>query len=237
MSEPSLTAFPKTEAVLRQQFGRATLAVAALQRPLASCDLRVCKGMCCHDGVYLEDDEASVIAELAVREAEFFRDLGLILPEPAVVHGSFKGLMSGPKTATVPHAWRGRVEGYPAHFEDTACCFLVDDGRCGLQVLSMARGRHRWYYKPTGCWLHPLTTDYTPDPTISLHDEQSDPYRLPGYPGFVTRTFCGQCSAHGPPAFETLREELTFLGAILERDLVSEVVADRGIGCDHRIGL
>src|SRR5438067_10441065 len=145
----SLTAFPQTEAVLRQQFAGAKFAVASLQRPLAPCDLAVCKGMCCHDGVYLEDDEAEVIAELALREADFFREQGLPLPTSAVVHSNFHGLMSGPKTATVPRKWRGRVEGYPAHFEATACCFLLEDGRCGLQVLSVARGRHRWYYKPT----------------------------------------------------------------------------------------
>jgi hypothetical protein len=218
----SLTAFPQTEATLRQQFAGAKFDVASLRRPLSSCDLTVCKGMCCHDGVYLEDDEAEVIAKLALSEADFFRDQGLSLPDAVVVHGNFHGLMEGPKTATVPRKWRGRVADYPVHFEDTACCFLLDDGRCGLQVLSMARGRHRWYYKPTGCWLHPLTTHYSPGATIGLHDERSDPYRLPDYDGFVSRTFCGGCSSQGPPAFETLREELTFLGAILDRDLVGE---------------
>jgi hypothetical protein len=218
----SLTAYPQTEATLRQQFATARFEIASLERPLSPCDLTVCKGMCCHDGVYLEDDEAEVIAELAESEAGFFRGLGLTLPEAVVDHGNFLGLMSGPKTATVPRRWRGRVEGYPEHFEETACCFLLDDGRCALQMLSTAKGLHRWYYKPTGCWLHPLTTHYSPDAEIGLHDERSDPFRLPNYDGFVSRTFCGSCSVQGPPARETLREELTFLGVILGRDLVGE---------------
>ena len=145
--------------------------------------------------------------------------LKLQLPEKVIVDGSFLGLVEGPKTATVPRVWRDRVANYPAHFEDTACCFLLDDGRCSLQALSMARSKHRWYYKPTGCWLHPLTTDHAPPCCIGLHDDSSDPFRLPNYNGFVTRTFCGNRSETGPPARETLREELAFLGAILQREL------------------
>jgi hypothetical protein len=219
----SLTAFPQTEETLRQQFAGATFAVASLQRPLPPCDLSVCKGMCCYDGVYLEDDEAKVIAELAHSEADFFRELGLSLPEAVVVPGDFHGLMTGPKTATTPRQWRNRVENYPAHFEDTSCCFLLEDGRCSLQVLSVARDRHRWYYKPTGCWLHPLTTHHAPEATIGLHDEASEPYLLPHYDGFVTRTFCGACRENGPRAWETLQDELAFLGAILDRDLIGEL--------------
>src|SRR5581483_10295109 len=145
-----LTAFPRTEASLRDQLAGAPVHVESLRRPLVSCDLALCKGMCCHDGVYLGDDEAEVLADLAERETDFFRDLGLRLPDSVIVKGSFFGLVEGPKTATVPHAWRGRVADYPAHFSDTACCFLLEDGRCSLQVLSEARGKHRWFYKPTG---------------------------------------------------------------------------------------
>jgi hypothetical protein len=222
MSNNPMTAFPRTEANLREQLSAAAVAAGSLQRPLAPCDLARCKGMCCHDGVYLDEGEAAVLPGLAEREADFFRELGLNLPETVVVEGSFLGLISGPKTATVPRVWRERVSSYPAHFNDTACCFLLDDGRCSLQVLSQARGFHRWHYKPTGCWLHPLTTDYSPEAPIGLHDETSDPYRIGGYDGFLSRTFCGRTPAEGPPAFETLREELAFLGTVIGRDLVSE---------------
>src|SRR5262249_39927929 len=129
----SLTAFPRTEGLLRERFADAALDVASLRRPLQRCDLAGCKGMCCHAGGYLEDDEAEVLRELAVHEADFFAALGLGLPESVVVEGSFRGLVEGPKTATVPRAWRDRVPNYPAHFPDTACCFLLEDGRCSLQ--------------------------------------------------------------------------------------------------------
>ena len=221
MTRIPLTAFPQTEALLRQQLADAPVHVESFRRPLLPCDLAVCKGMCCHDGVYLGDDEATVLDELAVREADFFREQGLRLPESVVVEGSFHGLVEGPKTATVPRSWRDRVEGYPAHFPDTACCFLLEDGRCSLQVLSLARGLHKWHYKPTGCWLHPIVTDRDPARPLGVHDDASDPFRWPGYDGFVSRSFCGKRCESGPPASETLREELEFLGRIIRRDLVS----------------
>jgi hypothetical protein len=225
MSEPSLTAYPQAEAALRTQLANAPVASTTLKRPLARCELSHCGGMCCHDGIYLENDEPAVLTELAEREAEFFHSLGLELPERVVVHGEFREMVSGPRTALVPRVWRGRVQNYPAHFEDTACCFLTEDGRCGLQVLSVARGKHRWYYKPIGCWMHPLTMDCEPAPSIGLHTIQTDPYRLPGYEGFVSRTFCAHSCESGPPASETLQEELTMLGVILGRDLMQEISA------------
>lgn len=212
-----LTAFPHTAAKLRKQFAAAELDRESLRRPLERCDLAVCQGMCCHDGIYLEDDEAEVLAALAVTEADFFHALGLRLPRSVIVEGSFRGLVQGPKTATVSCSWRDRVANYPAHFTDTACCFLVADGRCGLQVLSESRGKHRWHFKPTGCWLHPLTLERPWPSCIGLEDEASDPFRLPGYDGFVTRTQCGRRCATGAPAAETLREELDFLSALLGR--------------------
>jgi hypothetical protein len=223
MSEPSLTAYPKAEASLRAYLAAAPAAAATLRRPLQRCDLATCAGMCCHDGIYLENDEPAVLTELAEREGEFFKSLGLTLPEQVVVQSEFRDMVSGPRTALVPRVWRDRVANYPAHFEDTACCFLTEDGRCGLQVLSVARGKHRWYYKPIGCWLHPITTDLVPQPTIGLVTVHTDPYRVPGYDGFVSRTFCAHACEGGPPAYETVREELTLFGEILGRDLMAEI--------------
>ena len=116
------------------------------------------------------------------------------------------------------------MSGFPDHFSDTACVFHLDDGRCGLQVLSVARGRHPWHYKPTGCWLHPLTTAYDNVPGLGLHDNRTDPCQARAYPGFITSTLCGQSEEQGAPAYEVLREELDFLGKIAGRDLYAETV-------------
>jgi hypothetical protein len=221
-NEPGLTAFPKTEAVIRELLDEAPLHLDSLRRPLRRCDLAQCKGMCCYDGIYLDDEEAGVIAELARTETPFFSSLGLRLPEKVVVQGSWENLVSGKKTAVVPWSGARTVPGFPAWFHDTACVFHLDDGRCALQVLSVARGLHPWFYKPTGCWLHPLTTSWDGQPAVGLHDAKTDPCQVPGYPGFVTATLCGRSPEQGAPAYEVLIEELDFLGRIAGRDLVAE---------------
>jgi hypothetical protein len=221
--EAPLTAFPRTEAHLRRLLAKAPLHADSLCRPVSRCRLEQCKGMCCYDGVYLGAEEAAVVADVAVREAAFFRDLGLDLPGQVVVTGSWEGLVSGKKTALKPWPASRLVEGYPAHFHDTACVFHLPDGRCGLQVLSLARGLHPWHYKPTGCWLHPLTVDHGGQPGLGLEDEKTDPCRLPHYPCFIAATCCGRSDEQGQPAHKVLHEELDFLGRIACRDLHGEI--------------
>lgn len=222
-SEPSLTAFPRTEAMLRRKLATAPLHVESLYRPLQRCDLEQCRGMCCYDGIYLSVEEAAVLTELARTRAAFFRSLGLELPRRVIITGSWENLVSGPKTAVTARQFSQEVEGFPAHFNDTACVFLSQDGRCGLQVLSEACRKHPWYYKPTGCWLHPLTTDYNGRPGLGLDDETTDPCRLPHYDGFCARTFCGRRASGGPPAYELLRDEFDFLGRIVRRNFLAEI--------------
>jgi hypothetical protein len=222
-ADAPLTAFPRTEAQLRRSLARAPLHVESLRRPLRRCRLEQCKGMCCYDGVYLDAEEAAVVAGLARSEATFFRDLGLRLPEQVVVTGSWEGLVAGRKTALAPWPASQVVEDFPAHFHDNACVFHLPDGRCALQVLSVARGLHPWHYKPTGCWLHPLTATYADRPGLGLDDEESDPCRLPHYPGFIAATACGRTDEQGQPAHEVLRDELDFLGQIVRRDLCTEI--------------
>jgi hypothetical protein len=182
--------------------------------------------MCCYDGIYLSAEEAAVVTELARTQANFFRGVGLDLPRRVVINGSWENLVSGPKTAVTARPFSQQVEGFPAHFNDTACVFLLRDGRCGLQVFSEACGKHPWYYKPTGCWLHPLTTDYNDRPGLGMHDETTDPCRLPHYDGFCARTLCGRTAEEGPPAHELLREELEFLGRIAGRALFAEIAGE-----------
>jgi hypothetical protein len=130
--EPALTAYPRTEASLRRELSSAPIHIASLQRLLRRCDLARCKGMCCYDGIYLSAEEATVISDLAMREARFFEDLGLSLPERVVVEGAWENLVSGMKTAVVGWSGSALVEGFPEHFRDTACVFHLRDGRCGL---------------------------------------------------------------------------------------------------------
>jgi len=144
--------------------------------------------------------------------------MGLNLPDAVIVRSEWNGII-GKKTATRPFPYRTLVDDYPEHFNETACAFLLEDGRCGLQVLSVQDGKHPWYYKPLTCWLQPIKIS---NAEIRLYDEKSDPFKFPDYGGFVIRTFCGRTSPDGLPAVEVLKEELEFLGKLLNRDLLTE---------------
>ncbi|MEX2579796.1 MAG: hypothetical protein WD342_12120 [Verrucomicrobiales bacterium] len=215
------SAFPKTMERLAKNLEGLTVDAEALERPLQRCDLARCGGTCCHDGVYLSGEEATVVRELAETAREEFKALGLDLPEKVVVYGSWRGRISGPKTATLPSPMREKVPGYPAHFPETRCAFLLPDARCGLQALATERGLSPWHYKPETCWMHPLSIVPGPDgkPRLTLHDADSDPQRYDDYDGFVCRTHCGRSCENGRPARETLREEIAVLEGLAGRGL------------------
>jgi hypothetical protein len=69
-------------------------------------------------------------------------------------------------------------------------------------------------------WLHPITL--TPA-SISVHDELTDPFIFPWYDGFDIRTFCGRTCSEGAAAIDVLKDELTFLERILNRNLTREI--------------
>lgn len=214
-----MTAFTAAEASLRQHVATASVDPREFQRPLTRCAVASCHGVCCHDGVPVDHETADVLQTLSARYAAEFREIGLSLPDDVIVNNEWQGTISK-KTAVRPFPFRSLVAGYPNHFPETACVFLLDDGRCGLQILAQRHHEHPWYYKPFACWLHPIKIAYG---AIRLYDETSDPHRYAGYDGFVTRTFCGRTASNGCPAATLLEDEIEFLSAISGRDLVAEL--------------
>lgn len=174
--------------------------------------------MCCHDGAFVGREEAMVLRRLAAEEEDFFEDVGVMLPsrQTEMIHEDNYRLLTRPMT------YDNRA-GFPDHFPKTRCVFLTVDGKCSLQLLAIARGQHPWYWKPFSCWLHPLSVDEGPPPELVLHDEDSDPHRREGYPGFIVYTECGRTRPGEEPAWRVLSEELEFLGAILGRDLLDGI--------------
>lgn len=223
--DSAITAYPETFAWLGGIVAAMSVDADSLRRPLRRCDLAVCRGTCCHDGVYLGAEEAGTLRRLAEEARDELEALGLALPGRVVVYGSWRGTVSGPKTAVRPEPRRGLVADYPAHFPETACVLLLPDARCALQVLATERGLPPWFYKPLTCWLHPLAIDGIEEgrPRLVLHDESSDPQRHPDYDGFVSRTHCGRGCADGEPAWRVLEAELRFLGALGGRDLLEDL--------------
>jgi hypothetical protein len=221
-----LTAFKKSLRSLRRRMLSATIDYREFQRTISRCSLPTCRGTCCYDGASVDHETGAEIQKLANKRRSAFQAMGLNLPDQVVEPSEWNGVR-GTKTAVRAFPFRSLVSDYPAHFNETACVFLLDDGRCGLQILSEQEGRHPWYYKPFTCWLQPIKIS---DSAIRLYDENTDPNKLPNdpnklpnYDGFVVRTHCGRTDQCGAPAAQVLKEELKFLGALLDRDLLSEV--------------
>ncbi len=217
-----LTAYPEDEAMLRRRLAAAVVDVGSVSRRLKRCEITLCQGMCCYDGVYVSEASARAVEEIARRHADFLAGLGLRLPGRVIVEGDWPWRRGGLKTAVQPRPFSRKVPGFPAHFRDTACVFLAPDGRCALQVLSAHLGRHPWYYKPIKCWMHPITIQGEDEARLVLPSYETDPFRFPGYDGFVSQIFCGKTCLRGEPAAAVLREELRFLSQIVGRDLVNE---------------
>ncbi len=216
-----LTAFASAEAALVESCAAAPVDGAAFRRKLSRCSLSNCHGTCCYDGVHVDDDTGTILQRLADQRADEFREMGLSLPDAVIVHEQWRGSDPAAKTAVKPFPFSSVVEDYPAHFNDTACVFLLDDARCGLQVLAERDGEHPWYYKPFSCWLHPISVSPS---KITLPDDSTDPFRFPDYDGFASKTFCGRTCDGGQPAAEVLRAELEFLGRVLHRDILGAIV-------------
>ncbi len=210
-----MTAYQETAAYVRELLRDATIDEDALARPISGCDLARCHGTCCHDGVYLNPDESRVIRQLVAENRKTLNGFGIDLPENPIVFGKTE-TASGPKTATRPVPMAGLVEDYPAHFAETNCVFLAEDGRCALQRFAESRDLHPWYYKPFTCWMHPLSIQQAPGspPLVTLHSPETDPQMSADYPGFVSQTHCGRIDACGQPGRTVLASELAALEEI-----------------------
>ncbi len=219
---PASTAFPGDAARLRRWLRRGRVDARSFQRRVARCRLTDCRGMCCYDGAVVSWQTRRVLERLVIKAAEAFRALGLRLPAQSFVRLGWWPLQVH-KTATRLHRFSAVIADYPAHFGDSACVFMLDDGRCGLQVLSVDRGLHPWHYKPTVCWMQPIKLATEPGFSVFLPRQDTDPSRHRGYPGYVEATACGCSRPGGEPASRVLDRELRFLGAVTGVPVRSQV--------------
>jgi hypothetical protein len=172
------------------------------------CDIKECEGICCSDGAFVLPEEEVMIHKVVKKYPEHFK----YLPKKYIGDSSW-GDVDGRKTATRPYQYQNK----PAHFANTRCAFAEKDGKCGLQTLAVKLGKHKWEYKPMGCWLFPLSSDekglIAPPRT-----KREDPNNLGrDYPGFSTHTPCGTHSAKGKVWWIALKEEVS-----LYRELTDE---------------
>ena len=168
---------------------------------LNRCNLADCEAMCCHDGVWLSEEDLEKIQEAkALGNSDFF------FPEESVVMSKWSDGDFYPKTAVREFNYLN--PNWPEHFPRTRCAFADDQGLCGLELLARSRGENPWRYKPQACWLHPLTEkdgELLPPP----FSKDEDPYNLGlEYPGFSTQTPCGSHQKEGDIWHLVLFEEL-----------------------------
>lgn len=211
-----LTAFPETVRAARRALAAAPFDAASLRRPLSMCDVARCHGACCSDGVPLDPEEAQVLGKLVRTEHAAFRAMGL---EPEAMVASAEHGGAG-HTGIRMRAAGERSPRHPASVPDTACAMLTPEGLCGLQVLSVDRGRNPWYWKPMTCWLHPIAADET---GIRLPPEGLSRERAYREGSFASVTECSRAGADAKPAYEVLGRELDFLSALIQRDLRREM--------------
>src|SRR4029077_11189810 len=119
----SFTAYPETEAYFTDLLEKCEVDFIGLIQALRRCGLVVCHGMCCYDGVYLHDDEAALIPELAELNHDIFLKIGVPLPDKPVIEGEWRGKLMGPKTAVMYHPFLNKLPNYPKHFQNTSCVF------------------------------------------------------------------------------------------------------------------
>jgi hypothetical protein len=179
---------------------------------LKRCDVSQCEGMCCYDGVYLEEGEEERIHAIVKAYPDFFS----FAPPAFITDGTWRNRVAGRKIDTAPHRYQNPH--FPAHFSQTRCVMSLPDARCALQVLATRFGKHPWTYKPKACWMHPLLREgpngVVPPPP---HPEDDPDCIDASYPGFVTYTLCGRHQENGSPWKHVLAEELAYYQQ-LQRD-------------------
>lgn len=219
------TAYQETVEVLRGQLREAVIDHAAFEQKIRACELSRCRATCCHDGVYLSEEEAAGIEVLLEKNPA--------LGESVRSHGAdtvFEQVGNKIKTATRPAQPDELAADYPGHFPKTRCVFLDTGGHCMIQVLSVQQGRHPWFDKPLTCWIHPLVilpaTRDRARPILTLVSPENDPQKTAGYPGFASCTHCGRPDEGGKKARQVLAAELEMLGAVSGRDILGELNAE-----------
>ncbi|MEZ5386839.1 MAG: hypothetical protein R3F13_15115 [Prosthecobacter sp.] len=221
----SVTAFRDTAAQLRERLREAAVDHASFERRIQPCMLDSCWATCCHDGVFLSDEEASVIAALIEENTERLTGYDVPVSTESIIRQPDGACRTAVEVASKDDL----AEDFPPHFSKTRCVFLDAQHRCVLQLLSCDLGRPSWFYKPIGCWMHPLTLRPLrrgdARPLLRLPGAEDDPLRSAEYPGFASCTPCGRACAGGRPAPEVLAPELQALSAIGGRDFVAELDA------------
>lgn len=210
------------KAALYARFHDAVLDAAAFLKKYQPCELCTCKAQCCYTGTVLQDGEKKIIKDVMKRHGAILIEWLPHLPKVPVEKVELLGVSNHVCSMTKVRPYGGH-RNLPEHFDATRCVFADDEGKCGLQRLSLQQKQHPWWYKPLDCWLHPIRLVDHPKAIITIPTEKNDPYKTQGYPGYTAFTPCGAAAQGGKPGYDVFSEELIALGELLGRDLIAEI--------------
>lgn len=174
-------------------------------KAISRCQIAVCKGGCCADGVWVDSDHAKKVLAHASMIQPFMpeerRDpSGWFAEEhdddPAFPSGRYIG------TTTVDD---------PTHPSGTTCRFLRPEDRyCAIQVASVANGMDAWALKPLYCCLFPVVDEHVDDNDVPLPvkrltmDDTNDLFTRGGG--------CFEaCAGEAQPVFQIYAEEVAIM--------------------------
>jgi Fe-S-cluster containining protein len=186
------------------------------------CDLKSCEAMCCYQGAPLDINEAKLIEKLIKKHTKFFAYY-LDLSQPLITYFRNKRGEKRAQAKTLPHVFTRRMP-FVEKVKAQRCVFLDEHSRCLLQVLSAEIGEHPWFYKPSGCWLHPIRLMREDKPEITILQPEDYLEKGQNSAQFAPFTCCGApCAVGGDKAYIVFSEELKQLGRAMERDLCTEI--------------
>lgn len=184
---------------------QAELVATYVSEPKLSFQCSSCEAFCCYDGAYIDEEEEIQIKKFVSEHQDLFPDL----PKEYIVDGNWRNIVTGRKTATKPYTYQ--KDGYPAHFEQTRCVFVLPNNECSLQRVATDLDYHPWKAKPHTCWLFPIrigiNEEIEPPPK---KNEQDDDYVDETYPGYIKYLPCGNDTDEGLNWYKLLKQELLY---------------------------
>lgn len=221
MPQQTVTAFSSTEENLKNLISYVDAERFRKEYvPVCSFLSKNCFGACCSLPVAVTQEEAEVLTELVKDKARVFREMGKVIRNPII------GFNARSKRRYLAKKYRNfrqmnkiiynlikkEKNLLPLGFKFFlnfihTCVFSMPDGSCSLQLLAKQEGLHKWYYKPFNCWKYPLSIDKG---RLTLAEKLGSLH----FP----------CSRDKSTfAYQGLEEELSFLGKIVNRDILKEI--------------
>ena len=220
----SMTAFPDIEEALKSKIKNID-SKAFHKTKIGSCTklFHQCFGMCCSLYVGITFQEKEIYENLIKTKKHLFDSINIKLPKKIITvdkeknicfllkkHRGFKQLLNIVQKILSSSEKLSILDIQLFRKFSHTCVFSMPDGSCSLQKVSELDGKHPWFYKPINCWKYPLKIDS--DGVLGIY-------------GTNINTFfpCNMPCNKNDTCSETLKNEINFLGRIINLDILKEI--------------